>query len=230
MASCEEFGKADARAVSRLKQGPVATGARYDRRTGRIVVRLDSGVEIGFAPGSAEGLEGAKPSELAKIEVTPSGLGLHFPKLDADLYLPALIEGLLGSRRWMAARLGEAGGRVRSSAKAAASRGNGRLGGRPRKSRGGGRCQCCDWRSQPCRCRSRSVRNLQCEDAGLDQTRRGDGQVLGSQGQRQWVQGRAERGSSSARCSTLPAWAALGTERVCSPQKVARMERSEIRG
>jgi hypothetical protein len=58
---------------------------------------------------------------------------LHFPKLDADLYLPALLEGLLGSKRWMAARLGKHGGQARSAAKAAASRENGKRGGRPRK-------------------------------------------------------------------------------------------------
>jgi hypothetical protein len=61
------------------------------------------------------------------------GLGLHFPKLDADLYLPALLDGWLGSRRWMAARMGERGGRARSAAKRTASRANGKLGGRPRK-------------------------------------------------------------------------------------------------
>jgi hypothetical protein len=39
---------------------------------------------------------------LSKIEISPSGLGLHFPAIDADLYLPALLDGFLGSRRWMA--------------------------------------------------------------------------------------------------------------------------------
>jgi hypothetical protein len=53
--------------------------------------------------------------------------------LDADIYLRALLEGFLGSRRWMAAQMGKAGGRVSTKAKAAASRRNGKLGGRPRK-------------------------------------------------------------------------------------------------
>jgi hypothetical protein len=62
-----------------------------------------------------------------------AGFGLHFPKLDADLYVPAILEGFLGSRKWMAARLGTAGGSSRSKPKAAAARANGSLGGRPRK-------------------------------------------------------------------------------------------------
>jgi hypothetical protein len=36
---------------------------------------------------------------------------LHWPRLDADLYLPALMEGVIGSRRWMARVMGKAGGR-----------------------------------------------------------------------------------------------------------------------
>jgi hypothetical protein len=58
-----------------------------------------------------------------------------FPKLDADLWLPALLEGVFGSRRWMAARLGARGGKAKSKAKARAARANGKLGGRPRKVR-----------------------------------------------------------------------------------------------
>ena len=58
------------------------------------------------------------------IEISPSGLGLHFPKLDADLYVPVLSEGILGSRHWTAARLGKKGGSVRSAAKAEAARAN----------------------------------------------------------------------------------------------------------
>jgi len=43
------------------------------------------------------------------------------------------MAGQFGTRQWMAAQLGAAGGRTRSPAKAISSRANGRLGGRPRK-------------------------------------------------------------------------------------------------
>ena len=133
MALDDGFKGAAKRAQRRLRTGPSAVAARYDRRTKRVVVRLSSGLEIAFAPGNAQGLEGATPDQLAPIDISPSGLGLHFPKLDADLYLPALLEGFLGSRAWMAARLGAQGGRSLSPAKISAARANGRLGGRPRK-------------------------------------------------------------------------------------------------
>lgn len=133
MVSSDEFGLANARARRLRATVPRATDAYYDGRTGRIVVNLTSNIGVVFSPQQAEGLERASPSQLQKIEITPSGYGIHFPKLDADLYLPALLEGFLGSRRWMASRLGRAGGKVRSAAKKSASRQNGKLGGRPRK-------------------------------------------------------------------------------------------------
>jgi|HubBroStandDraft_6_1064221.scaffolds.fasta_scaffold1519024_2 hypothetical protein len=133
MVTRDEIKRANARATRLRNAGPTAISARYDRRSGRVVVRLTSGLDVGFSPGDTQGLETAKPAQLDAIEISPSGLGLHFPKLDADLYLPALLEGVLGSRRWMAAHLGERGGRARSAVKSAASRRNGKLGGRPRK-------------------------------------------------------------------------------------------------
>jgi hypothetical protein len=78
-------------------------------------------------------LEDANAAQLSEIEISPSGFGIHFPAVDADLYVPGLLEGILGSKTWMAARLGQIGGQSRSRAKKAASRANGKLGGRPRK-------------------------------------------------------------------------------------------------
>jgi hypothetical protein len=133
MVTRDALKKANARAARQRADGPIAVAAHYDRRSGGVVVGLSSGIDVMFSPRNAQGLEGAKPAQLGKIEISPSGLGLHFPKLDADLYLPALLVGWLGSRRWMAARMGERGGRARSEAKRVASRKNGKLGGRPRK-------------------------------------------------------------------------------------------------
>lgn len=130
-----EIAAAEARSSERRITAPVAIAARYDRRVGRIVVSLTSGLELGFAPRDVQGLERARPADLDAIELSPSGLGLHFPKLDADVYLPALLEGVLGSGAWTAARMGRAGGASRSDAKQAAAQRNGRLGGRPPKAR-----------------------------------------------------------------------------------------------
>ena len=129
----EQIERANRRAVEFGASHPRAVGARYDSGKGQIVVHLSSRLDVAFSPQDAEGLEGATPEQLAPIEISPSGFGIHFPKLDADIYLPTLLEGFLGSKRWMAGRLGAAGGRSTSAAKASAARKNGRAGGRPRK-------------------------------------------------------------------------------------------------
>lgn len=129
----QECKAATERAAQQRRDGPVAVRARFDRRRMRVVVSLASGLEIAFRPEDAQGLEGASAEQLSQIEISPSGQGLHFPLLDADLFLPALLEGHFGSKRWMAAQIGRTGGARSSEAKARAARENGRLGGRPRK-------------------------------------------------------------------------------------------------
>jgi hypothetical protein len=133
MASRDNFKQANQRAKDLRARIPRAISAYYDRKTARIVVHLNSKLIVSFSPADAEGLERAQPSQLKEIEISPSGFGLHFPALDADLYVPGLLDGFLGSKAWMASRLGQLGGRSRSKAKRSASRVNGKLGGRPRK-------------------------------------------------------------------------------------------------
>jgi hypothetical protein len=129
----DEFDAANRRAAARLRKSPCATTAHYDRKRDRVVIGLSTGLEVAFRPRNAQGLERATSDKLDTIEISPSGLGIHFPKLDADIYLPALLEGFLGSKRWIAAEHGKIGGSVSTRAKAAAARRNGKLGGRPRK-------------------------------------------------------------------------------------------------
>jgi hypothetical protein len=111
-----------------------AIRAFYDRRRRRIFIRFSTGLDVSFSPRDAKWLEKATPAQLAEIEISPSGYGIHFPKIDADFYLPALLLGFLGSRNWIAGRLGAVGGKSRSAAKIAAAKRNGRRGGRPKKS------------------------------------------------------------------------------------------------
>ncbi len=127
------FDAANRRGEDMKATFPAAVAVRYDRRISRVVISLASGLQIAFAPRDAQGLENAHPADLVDAEISPSGLGVHFPKLDADLYIPALLEGFLGSKRWMASQMGKRGGKATSDAKASASRENGKRGGRPRK-------------------------------------------------------------------------------------------------
>lgn len=85
--------QAEQRMRERMEATPRAISARYDQHVSRITVGLSNGLELTFPPRLAEGLARAKPGDLSVIEISPAGLGLHWPKLDADLYLPALLQG-----------------------------------------------------------------------------------------------------------------------------------------
>lgn len=121
----------EARERGRIAQltEPRAVSARYDAQAQRVIVELTSGATFAFPPALVEGLCNASPQDLAEIEVSPIGFGLHWPRLDEDYTVPGLMAGIFGTAKWMAARAG----RGSSPAKAAAARANGAKGGRPRK-------------------------------------------------------------------------------------------------
>ena len=128
-----DFKVAEARGQAMLETEPRATSTRYDRKTGRVTVDLANGCTYVFPAHLVQDLRDASPDELASVEVDGMGFNLHWPKLDADLYVPALVAGVFGTRDWMSKALARQAGRATSAAKAAAARANGAKGGRPRK-------------------------------------------------------------------------------------------------
>ena len=112
-----------------METQPRATSARYEAKSERIIVELASGATFAFPPRLVQMLCDASPQELANIEISPVGFGLHWPDIDADFTVGGLMNGIFGTARWMAARAG----RGTSDKKAASSRENGKKGGRPRK-------------------------------------------------------------------------------------------------
>lgn len=131
----EDMHRAEVAMEAKRAQGH-ATAARYDMTSARLIVSIHNGVELAIPVRLVEELSDADPADLSEIEITPSGLGLHWPRLDADVYVPGLLSGAFGSRQWMAAQLGAQGGRSSTPAKATAARANGAKGGRPRKQAG----------------------------------------------------------------------------------------------
>ena len=82
---------------------PYAVAAQYNRDSGRIVLGLAGHVEIIFRPGDVSELDKAAPADLEAIEISPSGFGLHFPRIDADIHVPALLDDLIGRSDWATA-------------------------------------------------------------------------------------------------------------------------------
>jgi hypothetical protein len=128
----DEFDNANQRATTIKSVFPSAVSVRYDRRVARIIISLSSNLELSFSPKNAQGLENANHADFLGAEISPSGLGIYFPKLDVDIYIPALLEGFLGSKKWLATENGRKGGKASTASKAVAARKNGKLGGRPK--------------------------------------------------------------------------------------------------
>lgn len=128
-----EFDAAEARGRKMLETEPRAASARYDRKTGRVIINLVNGCTYAFPVQLVQDLQGASHEDLANIAVEGVGFNLHWPTLGADLYVPTLVAGIFGTRDWMTKELARRAGQATSPAKAAAARANGLKGGRPRK-------------------------------------------------------------------------------------------------
>lgn len=103
---------------------PRAIKAGYDRQTGEIFVLLDNDFSFRFLTQMGQGLTGASPEELAQVEITPSGQGLRWESLDADLSIPDLLDGIYRTRKSMK-EIDKSGDASTSVAKAADARENG---------------------------------------------------------------------------------------------------------
>ena len=128
-----ELAAAAARGKKIAESEPRATSARYDRASGRVMLDLVNGCTYIFPAQLVEDLAEASDADLETIEVTGQGFNLYWPALEADLYVPALVSGIFGTKAWMTRELARRAGQARSPAKAAAARSNGAKGGRPRK-------------------------------------------------------------------------------------------------
>jgi hypothetical protein len=97
-----------------------------------LIVGLSNERRLVLPIEDLQGLGNATHKQIQNYELFGHGTGIRFPELDVDLYVPALIEGVYGNRRWMA-QLGRKGGRARTEAKRKAAKANGAKGGRPER-------------------------------------------------------------------------------------------------
>ncbi|MBD2105336.1 DUF2442 domain-containing protein [Nodosilinea sp. FACHB-13] len=98
----EQYQRAVAAANQASATEPRAIAASYDVVNHLIMIRLNSGAVFSFSPDIAQGLAGASAESLAAVEITPSGEGLHWKRLDADFSVSGLLGGCFGTKAWMA--------------------------------------------------------------------------------------------------------------------------------
>lgn len=135
----QQFAEATARGEATLAALPKADSASYDSKNSEIVIKLRNGATLLVPHKLIQGLQTDDLSALADIELFLDGTEIHWPTLDVQYRVKSLIDGVFGTPRWIEhlkqhyASIGSKGGASKSKAKSAASRANGKKGGRPRK-------------------------------------------------------------------------------------------------
>jgi hypothetical protein len=117
-----------------LQGEPRVTEVEYRPGAGLdlLILRMSDGRRHMIPREDVQGLQSATKEQIARVEILGKGTGLHWPALDVDLYVPGLLRGVYGNKKWMA-EIGRSGGSVKSVAKKRAARVNGLKGGRPRQ-------------------------------------------------------------------------------------------------
>lgn len=114
----------------RRKTATSILSTRYDAKTDTIVVHLSTGVALIVPRKKIAGFAEAAPSDLTDLKIDVDAESLWSDAVDDGVLLEQLIEITAGSED-LAAFSARVLGRRKTPARAAASRANGKKGGRP---------------------------------------------------------------------------------------------------
>lgn len=79
-----------------------AVAVRYDGASGELALTLRGGVRLLVPIELLQGVAGAPPELIERVELLGGGSALHWEELDADLLVQGIVAGSFGTRRWMA--------------------------------------------------------------------------------------------------------------------------------
>ncbi len=109
--------------------------ATFDEVEDKLNITLTNSTSFAVPRKLLQGLSDANPQQVKQIEVTPLQDGVFWEELDVHINIPALLQGVFGTKAWMnmvRKEISKLGGQSKSNAKVEAARENGKKGGRPR--------------------------------------------------------------------------------------------------
>jgi hypothetical protein len=110
-----------------------AQEAWFDPQHGTVMLKLKDGRVFGAEPGFIPSLQDASPKQLGSLQASEDGTFLVVADLDLHISVDGLVTRIMEESPQAIRRSGaRLAGLTTSSAKAAASARNGRLGGRPK--------------------------------------------------------------------------------------------------
>lgn len=96
-----EIDAAIGRAREYAKYDRTVVKASYSKTSDRLRLVLSDGATYSIPRRLLQGLNNAAESELGRIQIISGGRGLLWPLIDASHYVPALLQGVYGSEKWM---------------------------------------------------------------------------------------------------------------------------------
>lgn len=96
-----QIAEATRRGEAELLTEPLATSARFDRRSRCVVIELNKGSTLTVPVDLLQGLAEASAKDLSQIEIPSPGCEIEWPTLDQQFTIRGLLAGRFGTRRWM---------------------------------------------------------------------------------------------------------------------------------
>jgi hypothetical protein len=82
--------------AKRHDKDPVAQAVEHIPDLNLLLVKLSNGRRLVLPVEDLQDLDRATHQQIKNYKLLGLGTGIHFPELDVDLYVPALIEGVYG--------------------------------------------------------------------------------------------------------------------------------------